>query len=163
MPTAHGQRAWRPGFHYTPARNWMNDPNGLFFLNGVYHLYYQYNPSGSQWGNMSWGHAVSRDLRNWTEQDVALPFTPECMVFSGTVVVDSSNVAGFAEAGFSVPPVLAFYTAFDPVSSIQSQHLAYSSMAVTVSPITAATPCWTLAPPSSAIPRCSGMRLAVAG
>ena len=126
MPTAHGQRAWRPGFHYTPARNWMNDPNGLFFLNGVYHLYYQYNPSGSQWGNMSWGHAVSRDLRNWTEQDVALPFTPERMVFSGTVVVDCSNVAGFAEAGFSVPPVLAFYTAFDPVSSIQSQHLAYS-------------------------------------
>ncbi len=104
----------------------MNDPNGLFFLDGVYHLYYQYNPSGAQWGNMSWGHAVSRDLRHWTEQEVAIVATPARMAFSGTVVVDHTNTAGFAEPGCTVPPVLAFYTAFDPATQIQSQHLAYS-------------------------------------
>lgn len=104
----------------------MNDPNGLFYLDGIYHLYYQYNPSGAQWGNMGWGHAISRDLSHWTEQEVAIVATSERMAFSGTVVVDHANAAGFAEPGCSVPPVLAFYTAFDPVTNIQSQHLAFS-------------------------------------
>jgi hypothetical protein len=61
------QEAYRPQFQYTPARNWMNDPNGLVYYRGEYHLFYQYNPNGDQWGDMSWGHAVSPDLLHWTE------------------------------------------------------------------------------------------------
>jgi sucrose-6-phosphate hydrolase SacC (GH32 family) len=119
-------QAWRPHHHYTPAKNWMNDPNGLFYLDGLYHLYYQYNPAGSQWDNMSWGHATSPDLMTWSEHEVAITATPERMVFSGTVVVDHDNVSGFAPTGNTLPPILAFYTAFRPASLIQCQHLAYS-------------------------------------
>jgi len=64
---------YRPQFHYTPARNWMNDPNGLIYYKGVYNLFYQYNPSGNTWGNISWGHAVSRDLVHWKELPLAIP------------------------------------------------------------------------------------------
>ena len=62
-----GSEPYRPGLHYTPAKNWMNDPNGMVYFNGTYHLFYQYNPQGPDWGNMSWGHATSTDLMNWTE------------------------------------------------------------------------------------------------
>ena len=77
----------RPQFHFSPQKNWMNDPNGLIKLNGVYHLYFQYNPKGDQWGNMCWGHATSNDLVHWNEQEVALP-EKEHMIFSGTTAVD---------------------------------------------------------------------------
>src|SRR5687768_5899119 len=66
---------WRPTAHLAPARNWMNDPNGLVYLDGVYHAFYQYNPKSSDWGNMSWGHSTSTDLVTWTEHPVALPAT----------------------------------------------------------------------------------------
>lgn len=124
--SADKTQVWRPRYHYTPSRNWMNDPNGLFYLDGIHHLYYQYNPRGMQWGNMSWGHATSRDLVNWTEHEVAIEATSERMAFSGTVVVDHENLSGFADVDFSTPPILAFYTAFSTATSIQSQHLAYS-------------------------------------
>lgn len=118
--------AWRPHYHYTPRRNWMNDPNGLVYLDGEYHLFYQYNPLGTDWGHIGWGHAVSQDLVGWQELPMAIMATDRVMAFSGSVVVDHDNSAGFAPAGSAVPALLAFFTGFDPVTKIQSQHLAYS-------------------------------------
>ncbi|MGQ3050723.1 MAG: glycoside hydrolase family 32 protein [Roseateles sp.] len=117
---------WRPRYHYTPQRHWMNDPNGLVHFDGEYHLYYQYNPQGSDWGHISWGHAISTDLVSWQELPVAIPATERVMAFSGSVVVDHANCAGFAPEGSAAPALLAFFTGFDPETKIQSQHLAYS-------------------------------------
>ena len=77
---------WRPQFHFTPQRNWMNDPNGMVYYDGEYHLFYQYNPFGDRWGHMSWGHAVSRDLVHWEELPVALAEADGIMIFSGSAV-----------------------------------------------------------------------------
>lgn len=126
QPPLTKSEAWRPRFHYSPQRNWMNDPNGLVLFDGEYHLYYQYNPFDAQWGNISWGHAVSTDLVSWQEQPVAIAATEHVMAFSGCAVVDHDNTAGFAPAGSSSPALIAFFTGFDPTTKIQSQHLAYS-------------------------------------
>ena len=116
---------YRPQFHYTPAKNWMNDPNGLVYHEGEYHLFYQHNPSGNQWGNMSWGHAVSADLVHWTELPVAIPQDDEEMVFSGSAVVDKENTSGFGTK--DNPAMVAVYTRLDKATGIQSQALAYST------------------------------------
>jgi len=119
----------RPTYHFSPAKNWMNDPNGLVFHKGVYHLFFQYNPLGNVWGNMSWGHATSTDLVHWDEQPVAIPFDANEGVFSGSVVVDTTNSSGFGST--ANPALVAMYTsAYTPASGrdgIQAQSLAYSN------------------------------------
>lgn len=101
----------------------MSDPNGLVYYNGKYHLFYQYNPSGVYWGNMSWGHAVSFDLVNWEEKPVAIPVQNGVMAFSGSIVVDWNNTSGFGING--QPPLIAIYTG--ATNSIQDQRIAYSN------------------------------------
>jgi fructan beta-fructosidase len=86
---------YRPQVHFTPSRNWMNDPNGLIWEGGEYHLFYQYNPQGNVWGHMSWGHAVSPDLLHWREQPLAIPEDDRAMIYSGSVVLDRENTTGF--------------------------------------------------------------------
>lgn len=114
---------WRPAYHYTARRNWLNDPNGLVFYQGEYHLFYQYNPHGIGWGHMSWGHAVSRDLLTWEELPVAMP-EREYMIFSGCALVDWHNTSGLGDG--SEPPMIALYTAHHDEAQLQAQHLAYS-------------------------------------
>ncbi|RAM38921.1 glycoside hydrolase family 32 protein [Arthrobacter globiformis] len=120
---------YRPTWHYAAERNWLNDPNGLVYTNGVYHLFYQHNPLGDVWGNMSWGHATSADLLTWDEQPVAIPCDEQEAIFSGSAVVDTLNTSGFGVGG--VPPLVAVYTsAYSPASPLtgrQAQSLAYST------------------------------------
>ncbi|MEV7630269.1 glycoside hydrolase family 32 protein [Actinoplanes sp. NPDC089786] len=113
----------RPQVHFAPARNWMNDPNGLIRHNGVFHLYFQHNPEGPNWGNMSWGHATSTDLLTWQEHAVALWFDDDEEVFSGSVVFDEANSSGLGTAGN--PPLIALYTSASARG--QAQALAYST------------------------------------
>jgi fructan beta-fructosidase len=117
---------FRPQFHFTPPRNWMNDPNGPVYYEGEYHLFYQYNPFGNEWGHMSWGHAISRDLVHWRNLPVAIPERNGVMIFSGSAVVDWQNSSGLCNG----PPALdgsclvAVYTG--ATSKRQTQNLAYS-------------------------------------
>ena len=110
---------YRPQIHYTPAKNWVNDPNGMVYQNGTWHLYYQYNPYGNNWGNMSWGHATSKDLIHWTEQPVALEKDQLGDIFSGSAVIDKNNTAGFGKDA-----LVALYTS---AGEKQQQSLAYST------------------------------------
>ena len=114
----------RPHFHFAPARNWMNDPNGLIYYKKKYHLFFQYNPKGDQWGNMSWGHATSTDLDTWQELPVAISYTPSHGIFSGSAVVDYFNTTGFGT--LENPAMVAIYTAHKHDDSHQAQALAYS-------------------------------------
>ncbi len=116
---------YRPQFHFTPDRNWMNDPNGLIHYKGQYHLFFQYNPSGNSWGNMSWGHAVSTDLVHWKQLPVAIPQDEQEMIFSGSVVLDRNNTTGFGTR--KNPPLVAVYTSAQKASGKQQQALAYST------------------------------------
>lgn len=116
---------YRPQFHFTPDRNWMNDPNGLIYYKGKYHLFFQYNPSGNSWGNMSWGHAVSTDLVHWKQLPVAIPQDDQEMIFSGSVVLDRNNTTGFGTK--KNPPLVAVYTSAQKASGKQQQALAYST------------------------------------
>lgn len=120
---------YRPQFHYTPKINWMNDPNGLVYYEGNYHLFHQYNPFGNQWGYMSWNHAISDDLVHWKHQPVAIPYgkEEEEAIFSGSAVVDHDNTTGFGDG--TRAPLVAIYTSHytrDDGSTWQAQSLAYS-------------------------------------
>jgi fructan beta-fructosidase len=123
------QEQFRPQFHFTPERNWMNDPNGMVYHEGEYHLFYQYNPFGDKWGHMSWGHAVSNDLVQWKHLPLALSEQEEIMIFSGSVVVDSANTSGFGSGG--QPPMVAIYTGHREetrqAKRLEDQRLAYSN------------------------------------
>jgi sucrose-6-phosphate hydrolase SacC (GH32 family) len=109
---------YRPQYHFTPTKNWMNDPNGLVYHKGIYHLYYQHNPTGDAWGNMSWGHALSKDLLHWDEQPIALsafdsPAGPlEEFYFSVSAVTDSKRTSGWGST--RNPPLVAMYTSYFP-------------------------------------------------
>lgn len=119
---------FRPALHYAARNTWLNDPNGLIFHGGVYHLYYQSNPLGNVWGNMSWGHATSPDLLSWTEHPTAIACDEGEDIFSGSIVFDRDNTSGFGTG--TIAPLVAVYTsAFKPGSpheGLQAQSLAYS-------------------------------------
>lgn len=116
--TANRER-FRPVYHHTPVYGWMNDPNGMFHKDGVYHLYYQHNPFGSQWENMTWGHSSSTDLVNWTDHGDAIMPDGLGTIFSGCCVVDKDNTSGFGRGA-----VVAFYTS---AGESQTQSMAYST------------------------------------
>lgn len=113
---------WRPQIHFTPQKNWTNDPNGLIFYKGEYHLFFQHNPFGFQWGNMSWGHAKSKDLMHWEELPVAIRNGKE-FIFSGCVVEDKTHASGLGDPSKDL--LIAIYTADYPYTR-EEQHLAYS-------------------------------------
>ena len=114
---------YRPRFHFSPAVNWCNDPNGLVYRNGVYHLFYQHNPFGNKWGHMTWAHATSTDLVHWKHLPIAIPEENGTMIFSGTCVTDLHNSSGL---GSSIsPPMVAVYTGHRENIN-QSQQLAFS-------------------------------------
>jgi fructan beta-fructosidase len=112
----------RPVYHFTPPQNWLNDPNGLVYFDSEWHLFFQYNPFGMDWGHMSWGHAVSRDLAHWEHLPIALPEQPGYMIFSGCAAVDWDNSSGFGDG--ATPPLVVAYTAHRDGN--EAQHIAYS-------------------------------------
>jgi len=121
---------YRPGFHFTAKRGWLNDPNGLIYYDNQYLMFYQYNPAGSIWGNMHWGHAVSSDLVHWVEKDIALYPDAAGTMFSGSAIVDANNLTGLKENENDV--ILLFYTTAGSTSQTSkgkpfTQCLAYST------------------------------------
>ena len=116
------REANRPQLHFTPKRGWNNDPNGLIYYEGEYHLFFQHNPYEREWGNMHWGHAVSKDLIHWEELPLALYPDEHGTMFSGSAVIDYKNTAGFNRG--NTPAMVAIYTADNPEKQIQC--IAYS-------------------------------------
>jgi fructan beta-fructosidase len=114
---------YRPQFHFSPSANWCNDPNGLVYNNGIYHLFYQHNPFGITWGHMTWGHATSKDLLHWKNLPNAISEENGTMIFSGSCVVDKNNTSGFGSNGKI--PMVAIYTGHIHEVN-QSQQIAYS-------------------------------------
>lgn len=112
------KETFRPEYHHTPEYGWMNDPNGMFYLDGEWHLYYQWGPYASMWNNLTWGHSVSRDLIHWEHRAEVLKPDALGAIFSGSCVVDFNNTAGFGEGA-----VIALYTS---AAETQTQSLAYS-------------------------------------
>jgi fructan beta-fructosidase len=121
---------YRPQYHFSPEAHWMNDPNGLVFYNGTYHLFYQYYPEDTKWGPMHWGHATSENLREWTHKPVALKPDSLGYIFSGSAVVDLKNTSGFGSA--ENPPMVAMFTYHNAEMAkagrkdYQTQGIAYS-------------------------------------
>ena len=122
--------AYRPQIHFSPPENWMNDPNGMVFHNGVYHLYYQYYPDSTVWGPMHWGHATTSDLIHWENHPIALYPDSLGYIFSGSAVVDENNTSGFGKEGKI--PLVAIFTHHDPKAekesptTVENQSIAFS-------------------------------------
>ena len=116
---ATNREKFRPQYHHSPAYGWMNDPNGMFYKDGEYHLYYQFNPYGSQWENMTWGHSTTKDLIHWEAQPIAIEPDAIGSIFSGSCVVDKNNTSGFGKG-----TIVAFYTS---AGQHQAQSMAYST------------------------------------
>lgn len=110
-------------YHFTPPKGWINDPNGLICVDGVYHLFYQHYPESTQWGPMHWGHAISRNLLTWEHLPIALFPTDEEYIFSGSAILDIENISGL---GKGKAPLLLFYTSHNPKTGEQQQSMAYS-------------------------------------
>ena len=117
--SSNKEKQYRPTYHFSPAWGWMNDPNGMVYKDGEWHLFFQWNPFGSFWGNMTWGHAVSKDLVNWEQMDAAI--VPDALgdIFSGSAVVDKDNTAGFGKGA-----IVAMYTS---AGDNQTQSIAWSN------------------------------------
>jgi fructan beta-fructosidase len=121
---------YRPQIHFSPHAKWMNDPNGMVYYNGIYHLFFQYYPDSTIWGPMHWGHATSKDLVRWEQQPIALYPDSLGYIFSGSAVVDSNNTSGFGKDGKI--PLVAIFTHHDPKGekegskTFQNQSIAYS-------------------------------------
>mgnify|MGYP001627299242 CR=1 FL=1 len=121
----------RPQFHFSPPKNWMNDPNGMVYLDGEYHLFYQHYPEGNTWGPMHWGHAISTDLVHWEHMPIALEPDEHGYIFSGSAVVDWGNTSGLGTK--ESPAMVAIYTYHDPQgeadkrNDFQTQGIAYST------------------------------------
>ena len=111
---------YRPQFHFSPEENWLNDPNGMVYYDGEYHLFYQHNPGGNEWGPMYWGHAISKDMINWDHKPIALEPDDLGMIFSGSTVVDWNDTSGFFDGGEGL---VAIYT---QNGEGQKQSIAYS-------------------------------------
>ena len=124
------QEQHRPQFHFSPEKGWMNDPNGLVYYEGEYHLFYQYYPDSTVWGPMHWGHAISKDLTTWEHLPIALYPDSLGYIFSGSIVIDENNTAGF-QTGIE-KPLVAIFTIHDMVKEKagrkdkESQGIAYS-------------------------------------
>ena len=122
------QETYRPQFHFTAKKNWLNDPNGLVYYEGEYHLFFQHNPSGTDWGNMTWGHAVSPDMVHWKQLPHAIEPDELGTIFSGSGVVDWDNTAGFQTSDEKV--LIAIYTSagqYVPTEKPFTQSIAYSN------------------------------------
>jgi fructan beta-fructosidase len=124
------EELFRPFYHFTPAENWMNDPNGMVYYAGEYHLFYQYHPYSTEWGPMHWGHAVSTDMLNWQHLPIALSPDEHGAIFSGSVVIDSNNTSGLGST--DKPAMVALFTYHNAemkkagARNFQTQGLAYS-------------------------------------
>jgi fructan beta-fructosidase len=129
--SAQSEQLYRPAIHFTPAKGWMNDPNGMFYKDGIYHLYFQHYPDSTVWGPMHWGHATSTDLIHWKEQPIAIYPDSIGLIFSGSAVVDEHNTSGFGEKGKA--PIVAIFTQHNMKGEqsgsidFQTQSIAYSN------------------------------------
>ncbi len=124
IPGDYYDEAFRSQFHFTPEKNWMNDPNGMVYLDGEYHLFYQHNPTDKVWGPMYWGHAISTDLVNWEHMPIALYPDENGFIWSGSAVVDENNTSGFGDG--SGPPLVAIFS-YELGNDNQTVGLAYSN------------------------------------
>ncbi|MCR4032137.1 MULTISPECIES: glycoside hydrolase family 32 protein [Flavobacterium] len=125
------EQMYRPNFHFTPKKGWMNDPNGMFFANGCYHLFYQHYPDGNTWGPMHWGHTISKDLIKWEELPIAIYPDKDKYIFSGSAVVDTHNTSGLGTGKNA--PIIAVYTLHDMTKEkegkidVERQDIAFSN------------------------------------